>query len=224
MFESFYGSALQHPILLWVAAGLGLVAALARRGVHGSVRRVAIGMALLAALDAWLTSSVVPGLGALSGSTAKYVGLTFVILGDLRYLALREAMRDGQLQLTRRGAMRALAWAFVVPVLVQLVTFVYEYDGVTQMEGRLLFLLYEVCFLALLFRRRRYVRRGLAGDDLRWHGRVTRLVAAWYGLWVLADLVIHFAGLDVGYAIRVVPNLLYYGALPAAVVWSKPAD
>ena len=37
------------------------------------------------------------------------------------------------------------------------------------------------------------------------------------GLWATADLVILATGSDLGYLLRMLPNLLYYGGLIAAI-------
>lgn len=221
MFEAFYQSPLQHPWLLFAACALGGVAAL--RGsarVHPSVRRYAALLVGLAALDAWLTSNHIPLVGTLPGALATVIPVAFVILGDLRYLLLAELMSDaGTLRVTARGVGRAVAWAFVVPVLAQLmVRFVWHSDA-----GRVLFLTYEALFFALILVRRPYVRRSLQGAVARrWHARLDALALAWYGTWITADVLILGLGLDVGYLARVLPNVLYYGAMPAVLVLSAP--
>jgi hypothetical protein len=44
----------------------------------------------------------------------------------------------------------------------------------------------------------------------------------YYTLWGTADAVILATGSDVGFGLRVLPNLLYYGGFVAAVVWLAP--
>ena len=58
---------------------------------------------------------------------------------------------------------------------------------------------------------------------LAWLRAVTRFVLLYYGLWAAADVVILAIGSDLGYALRVVPNVLYYGGLIAAIGWLAPA-
>lgn len=221
MFEAFYQSPQQHPVLLFLACALGAAMAWsAQARVHPSVRAYAALLVVVAALDAWLTSNDIPLIGTLPGALGTVIPVAFVIIGDLRYLLLAEALTDeGALRITARGFARALGWAFVVPVLAQLmVRFVWHSD-----EGRVLFLTYEVLFFALILARVPYVRRALPGPAARaWHARQSALALAWYGTWITADILILFLQLDVGYLARVVPNVLYYGAMPAVLVLSAP--
>ena len=53
--------------------------------------------------------------------------------------------------------------------------------------------------------------------NVGWVRGVSRYVIIYYSLWAFADAVILGLGLDVGYAIRVVPNILYYGGLIAVI-------
>ena len=50
-----------------------------------------------------------------------------------------------------------------------------------------------------------------------WLQRVSRFVLFYYGLWATADVIILATGSDLGFALRVVPNLLYYGGLIAVI-------
>jgi hypothetical protein len=44
-----------------------------------------------------------------------------------------------------------------------------------------------------------------------WLRGVSRFVVVDYTLWATADIVILATGADLGFALRVVPNVLYYG-------------
>lgn len=221
MFEAFYQSAWQHPGLLFAACALGALVVFGRRAQNPmTLRHYAIALVVLAALDAWLTSSDIPGIGTLPGVLATAIPVAFVILGDLRYLLLCEVMTDtGELRFPAMAFVRAIAWSFVVPVASQVVVrFVLH-----STEGRVLFLTYEVLFFALALARLPYTRARLgAGAALAWHRKLDALALGWYGTWILADVLILGFGLDVGYLARVVPNVLYYGALPAVLVLTAP--
>ena len=83
---------------------------------------------------------------------------------------------------------------------------------------QILWLIYECAFAALaLWWRARVVpaRRPPAERFLR---AVLAYVAVYYALWALADVLI-LAGWDVGWALRVLPNQLYY-AFWVPVVWA----
>ena len=221
MFEAFYASCWQHPLLLWAAGLLGLGYVLARGvTVHESVRRYALAAVAVALLDAWLTTSEVPLVGPLQGVWATLIPVLFVIVGDLRYLALTEGMQaDGSLRWSARALLVALAWSLLVPVGAQLVVRLLLQND----SPRVLFLTYELLFFALIVARIPYTRARLAdATTRRWQRRVDNIALAWYGTWISADILILFLETDLGYLARVVPNALYYGAFPAVLVASAP--
>lgn len=211
-FEAFYAGAIQHPWLLWMAAALALALCATRPGISPSVRRYCAALGVLSLLDAWLTSNQVHGLGRLSGWAASAVPLFFVLAGDFRFLLLLDAARkDGSIAPSVRGGLVALGLTLVVPIFSQLVTAALP----DSMSGpRTLFLIYELAFM------------GVCGALLAWHPQVrslawlrsvTRFVLLYYGLWASADAIILGTGSDLGFALRVVPNVLYYGGLIAAI-------
>jgi len=218
MFEAFYASGWQHPVALWVAAVVGLAIALARPGVHRSVRAFACGLAGLAMVDAWLTTSVVPGIGALSPRTATIIAVFFVLAGDFRYFALREWVRaDGTIRPSFGGAGIAIGFTLLIPIFSQLVVTVLGAP-----EPRVLFFVHEFSFVVFVLLRRAFEPRSNSRPS-DWGRRLDWIVLAWYGAWATADLVILSTGSDLGFLLRVLPNLLYYGALPPFLVWSSPA-
>ena len=116
-YAAFYDSFIQHPLLLWAAALLGLAIALSRRGLSRSVRWFCVALTILSLIDAWLTTTEVPGIGPLSGAAASLVPLAFVLLGDFRYFVFIESARsDGTVAATFRGLLRACAWTVLVPL------------------------------------------------------------------------------------------------------------
>jgi hypothetical protein len=219
-FEAFYASPLQHPILLWLAALLALGIVMTRRGLHVSLRGYCIGLVLLSLCDAWLTTSEVFGLGALTGQAASAVPLFFVLAGDLRFLALVMLARpDGSIRFDARAFATALGLTAIVPISSQLLLSALPED---VSSPRLLFLVYEVAFVLLT------IALLQLRDDLRenaWMCRVSRFVIVYYSLWASADVLILVIGTDLGFALRVVPNLLYYGGLIAVIAaWSPGVD
>jgi hypothetical protein len=214
-FEAFYASALQHPILLWIAAGLALVWCAARRDLDPGVKGYCAILTALSLADAWLTSTEVYGVGALSAGVARVVSVFFVLAGDYRYLLLLfAATREGGIQATPRGLATAAALTAIVPLASQVIA---AQLPLAQGDPRALFLVYEVAFCVLV--------SGLAV----WHARtrrapwlwpVTGCVLLYYALWAAADAMILAAGSDLGFALRVVPNLLYYGGLIAVIGWA----
>jgi hypothetical protein len=58
--------------------------------------------------------------------------------------------------------------------------------------------------------------------DVAWIAQVSRFVIVYYSLWATADMIILTTSSDLGFALRVVPNLLYYGGLIAVIGRSAP--
>jgi len=217
IYAEFYDSFIQHPLLLWAAALLGLLIALSRRGLSRSVRWFCVALAILSLLDAWLTTTHILGIGSLTGAAASLVPLAFVLIGDFRYFFFIESARsDGTLAASARGLARACAWTLVVPLGSQLVITALGSD-----DPRVLFLVYEMLFV--------FLSVGIAAlylprhtDALRWTRRVTLFVIGYYGLWAAADAIILTAGADMGFLLRVLPNALYYGGFVPVIAWAAP--
>ena len=139
--------------------------------------------------------------------------LPFVLLGDYRVFAL--VLVIARPDRPRGGALaEAVVWTLVVPLTAY---GLYRMLGVVfgaQAES-VLWLIYEVAFalLALVLMTRVISPRAGGGrDDVQQYLRlVTGVVLAYYVLWAVADVLI-LAGFDWGWAVRIVPNLLYYGA------------
>lgn len=218
-YAELYDSLLQHPMLLWVAAIVGLLLALSRCGLTPAVRWFCVALTSISLFDAWLTTDDVPGIGSLTGAAASLVPLAFVLIGDFRYFFFIESARsDGSLAVSASGLARACAWTLVVPLGSQLVVSLLGSD-----DPRVLFLVYEVLFVLL--------SAGIAArylpqhsDALRWTRRVTVFIIAYYGLWAVSDAIILRTGADWGFLLRMLPNVLYYGGLVPMIAWAAPRD
>jgi len=212
-FEAFYASPLQHPGLLWLAAAAALAWCATRRGLAPSARRYCFALVVLSLADAWLTANHVVGLGALPAWAAGAVPIFFVLAGDFRFLLLLgAATAGGGIEPSARRGLAAAGLTLVVPVASQAV--VRALPDALGAQPRVLFLVYELGFLLLTL--------GL----LRWHPGprsvpwlvpVARFVLLYYGLWAGADALILATGSDLGFVLRVVPNVLYYGGLIAVI-------
>ena len=214
-FEAFYASTIQHPILLWVAAGLGFALCATRPGLDRSLRRYCLLLTVLSLTDAWLTSSHVYGLGALTLGAASAVSLFFVLAGDLRYLLLLgTADSRGAVQLSARRILAAAGLTCIVPLLAQGVVWMLPE---TPDGPRVLFLVYEVAFMLLTAG---LMRWHPGARSIPWLAPVSRFVLLYYGLWAVADAIILLTGSDLGFLLRVVPNLLYYGGLIGVIGWA----
>lgn len=175
-------------------------------------------------LDATLTNNFSP----LPAPSLGYVAIPFIILGDARAIILLERLRDApSLDAWRRATPRrptilALAFAFVVPVIAQLL----RVFAPSLSHGRWLFLSYEcvaVVAWTLYFTLR--VCRSLAMAEpafARWAKGIFAFVLVQYLLWAAADVVI-LSGADVGYGLRLIPNIMYY-AVFLLFVWRRAPE
>ncbi|MGH7895374.1 MAG: hypothetical protein ACREQL_11950 [Candidatus Binatia bacterium] len=138
--------------------------------------------------------------------------LPFVLLGDFRVFALvLVVMEPGR---SRTGALaEAAAWTLVVPGVAYGL-----YRGVEAVRGpqpeTLLWLVYEIAFATLALALAVRLVPGRVGVERmrvrRYVRAVLALVGLYYVLWAIADVVI-LRGDDWGWALRVLPNQLYYG-------------
>jgi hypothetical protein len=111
------------------------------------------------------------------------------------------------------------AWLMgIVPLGSQLVTSLLPESWGTP---RVLYLIYELAFFSLTLCLLRWLPNLRANPWLR---AVSRFVLVYYGLWAAADAILLASGADIGFLLRVVPNLLYYGGLIAAIAWFAPVD
>ena len=102
----------------------------------------------------------------------------------------------------------------IVPVLTQVVM---AWMPESLSGARVMFLVYEVSFTLLTLAVMRSYGRMAANPWLR---RVSAFVVLYYSLWATADVLILVADSDLGFALRVVPNVLYYGGLIAVMASS----
>ncbi len=228
MFKSFYDSSWHHP-------GLALAAALVFTVVLAARRRFLSAWALLCfvetAVDAWFTGGWSPARGT---PLERGLGITFVILGDLRlFLAIEWVLSRGPRAVglpDGRALARAVPVAFVVPVLstvpIQLFPQLFPRDDPFALHR--IFILYEAMFLVLWAVLRFVVfPRRLAeapAEVRRWVFGLLSFFAVQYGAWVLADAFILASHADVGYLVRLVPNVLYYALFVPFAYLSAPAE
>jgi len=211
-FEIFYAGFVQHPILLWLAALAAGVYCGRLKGISPRMRTYCVVLVALSALDAWLTSNEIVGIGRLPATLASAVPLFFVLAGDFRYLLLVSAgTPSGGLEFTPPRIFAALGLAAIVPLSSQILLAVLPASLNTP---RTLYLVYELMFVMLTLSLLRFAR---SLDEAPWLQRVSRFVLCYYGLWATADVIILATGSDLGFALRVVPNLLYYGGLIAVI-------
>lgn len=234
MFKRFYDSAFHHPGMAFVGA-VPFVIAFALR------RPFLLGFLALFTLeilaDALFTGALNP---AASLGYDKWIGIAFVILGDLRFFVLvewiasarRRGVRAEDVARAGMGPLRvwlvALAFAFIVPVLstIPQLALPSVFAASDPLVMNRIFLLYESMFFALAWILRLAVLpKRLAGADpalARWARLATGFEITQYGLWILADVLILATKLDVAYLLRAVPNAMYYVFFVPFVAWTAP--
>ncbi|MBE7439687.1 MAG: hypothetical protein HS115_14620 [Spirochaetales bacterium] len=198
MFKEFYDSFYQHPGLLSLAiAGCIFYMARQRSQADSLAVTVGLGLSALSLLDAWLTSN--QAARVLPEAMRSGISFLFVYLGDARYFAMIALLHlRKQSGYSKGWLILPFLCALLVPLLSQGLIFLAG-----PADIRFLYLIYEILFLfwPLTF---------LYLFDFR---RIHLFVFLYYGLWALADALI-LAGLDAGFLLRIVPNLLYYAGLP----------
>ena len=226
-FATWYESAWQHPGLAWLGCVPILFWAAARARPHAaragqdspapiSSRRwiVLATLQVLIVLDALCTGVLSPISAPSALATASSVA--FVILGDARFFFLLADPR-----LSRRGLWSRLLGAVAASTAVSAAAYAaHQALPALLPTRRHLFLTYEILMYLItwiLLAATRPVGRAAVATCRR---RLLRFVSLQYGLWVLADVVILSAQpwSDLGFALRTVPNALYYVAfVPFAV-------
>lgn len=223
MFEAVYFSAWHNPAVIWLAL-LAFGAVLVRARSARSARAAWLWSYLMVfaaaiAVDALCSGAWSPTEGT---ALATPIAIFFVILGDFRFFLLLE--RFAPESRSPHSWARAAVWALLIPVGS---TVARKIHPAFFENPRITFLTYEAAFvvLALALRfaivPRRFARASPAVR--RWIAAVTAYEIVQYGLWATADVVI-LSGVDAGYALRLVPNLMYYAFFLPFVWWAAPHE
>lgn len=207
-------------------AGGGVVPAAAR-----FVEAWAGTFAVLTIVDPLVTGPLMRALGLADAPIATVVMVAFVLLGDFRVYLLVftlmthagtghdarvadpvSATRDALRRVPPRAALAAAAATLVVP-LVAVASEAVVRARMASPPAQSVWLAYELAFLAVALVLRHWgVPARVPGTEPRLRNylrRVLAYVAAYYALWAAADVLI-MTGIDLGWALRIVPNQLYY--------------
>jgi hypothetical protein len=218
VFRDFYLSDLQSAYALWPVP-LAFLAWLLLTGGRDAtsrdarfVRAYAVFFAVETVLDSLTTGPLTKLLGIAGAPVGLVVLLFFVLFGDFRVLYLMQRLSFPE-RTRERLLAESAAWTLVVPLAALALR-----EALTLLRGTLgdnaIWLIYELCFLVLaLWLRQVGLPRWVgAGRPLRlaYLRSVATYVAIYYALWASADVLIQILGLDVGWALRVIPNQLYY--------------
>jgi hypothetical protein len=187
--------------------------------------------AVLTIVDPLAGGPLLRVLGVADTPIATVVMVAFVLLGDFRVYLLvftlmshagtRHDDRAADPVLAARDALRlvppraALA-AGLATLLVPLVAYATDtalHAGNPGLPAQTIWLVYELAFLVVALVLREAIvpaRVPISEPRLRRYLRtVLAYVATYYALWAIADVVI-LSGFDAGWALRMVPNQLYY--------------
>lgn len=203
--REFYMSDVQGLYLLWVVPVAFLVyLLLSRRPEAGDadglfVWRYALFFSAETLLDAFVPGAMLRWLGLADAPVATAVLVFFVLLGDFRVLWL--SFRLGGVD---QAMSRAVAWTLVTPNVAFATSYALE-RIVAGLPSQTIWLLYELCFAAVIA----FVRSRVLPKS-RFLSGVLTYVLAYYLLWATADVLILVFALDSGWALRVIPNQLYY--------------
>jgi hypothetical protein len=166
-------------------------------------------------LDPLATGPLAKALGELIANpklASNLLGTTFVVLGDFRVFWLVQRFRAPE-QTTRRAALEAAALSVIAPTLAGLA-------ALSDPAPQAIWLTHELVSLGLAFALARFALPSELTHPR--HAAFVRSVlgamAAYYGLWAAADVLI-LSGVDAGWPVRLVPNQLYYGFFVPFVWW-----
>jgi hypothetical protein len=238
--QEFYKSDLQSAVavtivpllfllyLVWTERreGTGVVPA-AARFIHVWAGTFAV----LTIVDPLATGPLLRALGVADAPIATVVMVAFVLLGDFRvYLLVFTLMtfagtrhdarvadpvyaaRDALRLVPPRAALAAALATLVVPIVAVTVEGALRSRN-PSLPAQSIWLAYEIAFLVAALVLRSVIvpaRVPPAEPRLRNYLRaVLAYVAIYYALWATADVLI-LSGFDTGWALRVLPNQLYY--------------
>ena len=227
--QSFYQGELQavYALLVVPIAFLAyrLVAApdASRAVVPNATRFVALLTTVFAIetlIDPIATGPLIKQTG-LEGTFAESpIRFLFVYLGDLRVLLLAVGVARSD-----RGLSYSLRWAAGMALIVPAFAgagFALARWISPETNGQILWILYEFGFLGLCIALGRiWAPRCFGGEPakLAFLQSLFGYSAAYYALWLGADFLILGGGLDLGWALRIVPNQLYYAFWIPFVYW-----
>lgn len=168
-------------------------------------------------------------LTLLKSSWAGTIDIAFILVGDFRYFLLVERfVRRPTGALNEATSLSTWGSAIAFTLLVPAVSAIVNRSLPSTLNVRWTYLTYEAMFLALaIVLRAAVLPRRLAGAPLgvrAWLLRVASFEVAQYALWALADVIILFTGADAGFALRIVPNVMYYAAFLPFVAWTAPPE
>ncbi len=213
--KAIYDSPWHHPFVAWVV-GLALLFAIARRLPFLYAYLVVFLVEILAdavATGAW---SPIP----LGTPAYTFWSVVFIVLGDFRYFFLVERVTRPE-----RPLGRVLAFTVPLSLAVPITTGVMTKVLPAMQDDRVLYVVYESALglIVLGLDRFRLAHTEVPAPIRLWMHRVSLLFAGLYFGWAACDALL-LAGVEVAHVLRIVPNVLYYGAFLPFVLFAAPEE
>ncbi|MGB0617987.1 MAG: hypothetical protein ACPGVZ_00845 [Myxococcota bacterium] len=187
------------------------------------VARATLAFAVLTMIDPLSTGILAKQPGIEGTFAATLIMFFFVLLGDFRVLLLAIGVARPERTL-RDNVGWAAGVTLVVPIFAG-VTYGSLGFLIEDLHGQVLWMIYEAGFMGLCIAlSRRWVPRSLGSEpaalaQIDYLRALFGYSAAYYALWLGADVLIIVAGLDLGWGVRIVPNQLYYALWVPFAYW-----
>jgi len=217
--HDFYYADLQSLWALLVAPFGFLVYRLVRGETSQSAEarflsRYTLLWAVLTMLDPIATGPLSRTLGIAGEQAGTLVMFVFVLLGDLRVFVLLFGLpaQSSSSEPAQRWRVRAVGFSLIVPLATGALygTLSWLYPDI---PGQTMWLIYEASFFAMaIWLARRAIPEAVGPEHPELRALLTSCAAyaaTYYALWAACDIAI-LAGVDAAWAVRAVPNQLYY--------------
>lgn len=196
----------------------------ARRAVVPGAARLVSGLTLLFAIETMIdpiaTGPFLEFDLFRDSHASTLIQFLFVLLGDLRVLLFAIVIARPERRFSQN-----LIWALGMTLIVPIVAgggFAFTRWIWPDVHGQVLWMIYEFAFFALcVLLARVWIPRNVRKESpsAAFLKTLFGFSAAYYALWWTADVLIVVADLDLGWAIRIVPNQLYYAFWVPFVYW-----
>ena len=219
MFEAMYKSGWHHPGAAWLVGGLMLLWVVWRLPFFWGYM---VGALALTAVDAGVT-----GAWSQAGGEAHvlYTPMTFffVLFGDWRTYLLAHRYSSAPEARPASWWAGSFAFAFFPMIVIGLMRYILFVEQFKNM--RILFAVYELIVIGVLTTYLTLVLPArlarVPAEVARWLRGVVGFGLAHYVLWISSDALI-MAGMEWGYGMRMVPNVMYYALFLPFVYISAP--
>lgn len=168
-------------------------------------------------LDPLSTGPLLHSLGMADSAAGSAIAFLFVYLGDFRVFLLLfgvAALFRGEPIPWRRAA----GFACIVPLFAGSV-YAAAWGILGEASIGWLWMSYEAAFLGLILVLSPRIAGNLAPAAASFTRFVGFYVAAYYALWLAADVLIRLGDVDAGWLLRILPNQLYYAFFVPCIWW-----